>query len=94
MRFEWDPEKNEENQRKHGIPFEEGQTVFYDDNAIFLADPDHSEHEERFLMLGFSSTFRILVVCHCYRKAESVVRLISVRKATRHERAQYGERLL
>ena len=93
FRFEWDPGKDWANRKKHGVSFTEGQTVFYDDNARFMADPDHSEDEERFLILGMSSKSRQLVVCHCYRKAESVIRLINARKATKKERALYEERL-
>lgn len=92
-RFEWDPEKDRANRRKHGISFDEAQTVFYDDNARIMADPDHSGAEERFLLLGMSSRLRQLVVCHCYRKGEELIRLISARKATRTERKLYEERL-
>lgn len=64
IRFEWDERKNRENIRKHKISFEDAQTVYYDENAIRYFDPDHSEKEERFLMLGMSFTLRVLVVCH------------------------------
>jgi len=93
FRFEWDPEKELSNRKKHGVPFEEAQTVFFDENARIISDPDHSEHEERFLILGMSMTHRHLVVCHCCREADSVIRLISARQATRNERALYEERL-
>lgn len=66
--FEWDQDKNSLNKKKHGISFEEGQTVFVDENALFLHDPDHSHEEDRFILLGLSSNLRILVVCHCIRK--------------------------
>jgi len=89
FRFDWDPAKARENLRKHGISFDEARTVFADDNAILLDDPDHSTDEDRFALLGLSAPLRILVVAHCYREGESVVRLISARKATRSERAQY-----
>lgn len=89
FRFEWDPAKARENRRKHGVSFDEARTVFADDNAILLDDPDHSTDEDRFALLGLSAPLRILVVAHCYREGERVVRLISARKATRSERAQY-----
>lgn len=71
--FEWDDAKNEINVKKHGISFEEAQTVFFDDNAIEFDDPDHSLYEERYLLLGFSQSLKILVVCHCYRDRESII---------------------
>lgn len=92
MRFVWDPRKARENSRKHGVTFEEAQTVFLDDYAVLIADPDHSEVEDRFLLLGVSSHLRVLVVCHCHREAEDLIRLISARKADRSERRQYNER--
>ena len=91
LRFEWDPEKNRENQRKHGVSFEEAETVFSDDHGLFMSDPDHSEDEDRFILLGLSSALRALVVCHCYR-GEEVVRIISARKANPSERRQYNRR--
>lgn len=91
--FEWDPGKSRLNEQKHRISFEEAQTVFYDENARLIADPDHSENEDRFIILGLSSKLRTLVVCHCYRKAESVIRIISARRATKTERSQYEEHL-
>ncbi len=90
--FEWDPAKARENLRKHGISFEEARTVFSDDQALMSGDPDHSDDEERFLLLGMSSTLRILTVIHCYLAGDGSIRLISARKATRTERAQYGTR--
>ena len=89
IRFEWDRAKAARNKRKHGVSFEEAQTVFYDENAIEFFDPDHSEREDRFIMLGVSFTLRLLVVCHCVREAQSVIRIISARRATRHEAKQY-----
>ena len=91
VRFEWDPNKNITNQKKHKISFEEAQTVFYDENALLIDDPDHSEEEERFILLGFSLKANLLVVCHCYRQSESVIRLISARKATKSETKTYTE---
>ncbi|MBA2484702.1 MAG: BrnT family toxin [Nitrospira sp.] len=90
IRFEWDEKKNRQNIRKHGVSFEEAQSVFLDDHAMRFYDPDHSEDEDRFLMLGLSFTLRILVVCHCYREPDAVIRIISARKATRQERVYYG----
>ena len=87
--FEWDERKNRENRRKHNVSFEEAQTVFLDENAIRFFDPDHSQDEDRFLMLGMSFTLRVLVVCHCYRKDNSVIRFISARKADKEEQSNY-----
>lgn len=92
MRFDWDPAKARENLRKHGVSFEEAQSVFSDDQAIVLDDPDHSEDEDRFILLGMSSTLRVLTVVHCYVADDETVRIISARKATRSERTQYGAR--
>jgi uncharacterized protein len=89
LRFEWDPAKDGANQREHGVSFEEARTVFADEMARFQADPDHSEDEDRFLLLGLSASLRIVVVSHCYRRGDDVVRIISARKATRKERVQY-----
>ena len=91
-RFEWDPPKAAANVRKHGISFEEAETAFVDENAKVLADPDHSADEDRFLLLGLSVALRILVVVHCVVEDETVIRILSARKATRAERAQYGAR--
>ena len=89
--FEWDESKNQINIRKHGVSFEEARTVFYDDNAIFFDDPDHSYEEERFLILGVSAASRICIVSHCYRGNDEVIRIISARKATKNEiRVYYG----
>ena len=93
VRFEWDESKNEYNIKKHGIPFVEAMTVFDDDNALYKPDADHSQEEERFIILGISKNLRLLVVCHCFRENDSVVRLISARKATKQEWNQYGGRL-
>ena len=90
IQFEWDEAKNRQNIRKHGVSFEEAQTVFLDDHAIRFYDPDHSQDEDRFIMLGISFNLRILVVCHCYKENDSVIRIISARKATRQEAQHYG----
>jgi uncharacterized DUF497 family protein len=87
--FQWDEVKSRENKRKHKVSFEEAQTVFLDENAMRFFDPDHSEDEDRFLMLGLSFTLRALVVCHCFREDESVIRIISARKADKREQANY-----
>lgn len=92
-RFEWDPRKAEENLAKHGISFDEAGSVFYDDNALFIADPDHPPGEARFILLGRSVQMRLLVVCHCDGSAADVHRIISARRATRREAARYVERL-
>lgn len=90
--FAWDKDKNTANTRKHGVSFEEAKTVFYDDHAIQFPDPDHSRREDRFLMLGLSARLRMLLVCHCFRDDDAVIRVISARKATKRERQHYEER--
>jgi hypothetical protein len=87
--FEWDERKNRANRKKHGVSFEEAQTVFLDEHALRFYDPDHSADEDRFIMLGMSFRLRTLVVCHCFRSREAVVRIVSARKATRSEAAAY-----
>jgi len=91
LRFDWDEQKNQSNRTKHGIWFEEAQTVFGDLHGRLFYDPEHSEHEDRFILLGLSSAARVLVVVHCYRSSDSVVRIISARKATRKEVRFYEE---
>ncbi len=91
LKFEWDENKNEINKKKHKISFDEAKTVFYDDNALLIDDPEHSEQEERFIILGTSTKANLLVVCHCYRHSETVIRIISARKATKTETKQYFE---
>jgi len=87
--FEWDERKAEQNERKHGISFEEAQTAFEDENARLSHDPDHSQDEDRYILLGMSAVLRILVVCHVYRENDEVIRLVSARKATKREQQQY-----
>ena len=87
--FEWDPVKAAANLRKHKVSFEDAQTVFSDERARLIDDPDHSEDEERFLLLGLSSSLRLLVVAHCYRSTDNVIRIISARKATADEARHY-----
>lgn len=89
--FEWDEKKNEINKKKHGVSFEEAQTVFYDEEALLIDDPEHSQEEDRFIILGFSNRANMLVVCHCYRADETVIRIISARKATKNETNQYNK---
>lgn len=90
LRFEWDETKNRSNRTKHGVWFEEAQSAFDDPDARVFADVDHSETEDRFLLLGMSSTARVLVVVHCYRESDAVIRIISARKATRKETKAYA----
>jgi len=90
MRFDWDPAKATSNKKKHGVSFDEAQTVFYDEFALQFYDDEHSSHEERFLMLGMSSEARLLLVCHCERASGEVIRIISARKATQSESKFYG----
>ena len=93
IRFEWDQPKATANLKKHGISFEEAQSVFYDEFAIQFYDDDHSSSEDRFIMLGMSSSARVLVVCHCERESGELIRIISARKATKRESAFYGGEL-
>ncbi len=89
LRFEWDPRKAAANFRKHGVSFEDAESVFADERARLIDDPDHSADEDRFLLLGLSSSLRLLVVAHCYREAGGIIRIISARKATREEQGFY-----
>jgi uncharacterized DUF497 family protein len=92
-RFEWDPWKSRANEDKHGVSFEEARTVFYDDDARIISDTEHSDDEERFILLGRSAVMRLLVVCRCYRRGESAIRIISARMATARERRRYVDYL-
>ena len=89
LRFTWDEAKNRANRRKHDVSFEEAQTAFLDENARVYFDPDHSDREERFLLLGLSFQLRVLVVCHCYREKNLMIRIISARKADKREQEDY-----
>ena len=91
LRVEWDPAKAASNVRKHGVSFEDAQTVFTDEHGLFLDDPDHSAAEERFVLLGLSAAAGVLVVVHCYRRHRDVIRLISARRASRRERERYAQ---
>jgi hypothetical protein len=93
LQFEWDSRKAAENQKKHGVSFEEARTAFFDESARLIDDPDHSGEEERFILLGLSSTLRLLVVCHCYRSEGNVIRIISARKATARESKAYPQQV-
>ncbi|MCD6312106.1 MAG: BrnT family toxin [Elusimicrobia bacterium] len=90
IKFVWDEGKNRINRKRHGISFEEAQTVFFDDIAIEYFDPEHSADENRFILVGLSVRLRVLVVCHCYREGDSIIRIISARKATKKERRVYS----
>ncbi len=90
LTFDWDPDKAQRNKSQHGVSFEEAQTAFYDENARLIYDPDHSESEDRFLLLGLSASMRLVVVSHTYRAEETVIRVISVRKATKQEQRHYA----
>jgi len=92
MNFEWDDRKAELNKKKHGVSFKEAATVFDDTDALQIFDPDHSEEEDRFILLGMSSILRVLVVCHCFRASDDTIRIISARKATRNESSTYERR--
>ena len=92
LRFEWDGKKASSNARKHGVSFEEAETVFSDENALLLEDPGHSESEERFVLLGLSAALRVIVVSHVCREEDAVIRIISARRATARERTEYRHR--
>lgn len=94
LQFDWDPAKNTINVRKHKVDFEEAATVFMDENALLIGDPDHSDSEDRFILLGMSASLRVLLVCHCYKPRIGLVRLISARKADPRERLDYFRRFM
>lgn len=89
IKFEWDAAKAASNKKKHGVSFEEAQSVFYDEFAVQFFDEDNSGSEDRFLMLGFSDEARLLIVCHCERNEGNIIRIISARKATTNESYHY-----
>lgn len=91
LRFEWDEVKAAANAKRHGVTFEEARSVFFDERARLIDDPDHSEDEERFILLGLSGTLRLLVVCHCYRSKGGLIRIISARKAMARESRSYPQ---
>ena len=89
IQFQWDKNKAVENLKKHGVSFQEAETVFYDENAVEFYGDKHSEWEDRFLLLGVSATLRLLLICHCFKENDAVVRIISARKATAQEAKFY-----
>jgi hypothetical protein len=89
LHFEWDDRKAAANAKEHGVSFDEAKSVFVDERAKLIDDPDHSEDEDRFVLLGLSSALRLLLVCHCYRSESNVIRIISARKATAKESKSY-----
>ena len=89
LKFTWDTNKDAKNQKKHSISFEEAKSVFLDDYSRLIPDPDHSEDEDRFILLGMCSQLRLLAVCHCYREEGCEIRMISARKASKSEKRQY-----
>jgi uncharacterized DUF497 family protein len=93
IHFDWDETKNISNIKKHKISFEEAKTAFYDPNARIIADPEHSDTEDRFILLGLSQSLKLLVVCHCYKSKDEVIRIISARRATNTESSNYGGKL-
>ena len=90
IKFEWDSTKAVANVKKHGVSFEEAQSIFYDEFAVQFFDDDHSGDEERFLLLGMSTGASLLLVCNCERDAGNIIRIISARKATKRESTFYG----
>ena len=87
--FEWDEVKNKANIKKHGVSFEEAKSVFLDEYALLIADPDHSDTEDRFVLLGLSAKLQLLLVCHCFEVDDGLIRVISCRKASRKEKPLY-----
>jgi len=93
VRFDWDPRKSRANKAKHGVSFEEARTAFLDENARIISDVEHSTEEDRFVLLGLSVQLRLLVVCHCYRESDRLIRIISARRANGNERREYARYL-
>jgi uncharacterized DUF497 family protein len=91
IEFIWDEDKNLSNQKKHSVSFEEAKSVFYDENARLITDPDHSRNEDRFILLGLSFSLRLLIVVHVYREDDEIIRIISARKATKNESKIYNQ---
>jgi uncharacterized DUF497 family protein len=88
--FSWDENKNKSNIKKHGVSFKEARTVFNDENGLYSFDTSNSQDEERFNVIGFTNQLKLLVVCHCYMENDTVIRIISARKASRNEEERYG----
>lgn len=91
LEFDWNPRKNKSNTKKHGVSFDDAKAAFYDETAIVYHDPDHSNDEDRFILLGLSIRAGVLVVCHCVREDDSVIRIISARPANKNEESDYWE---
>lgn len=89
MLFQWDEKKNKLNQKKHGVSFEEAESVFFDEHARLISDPDNSDEEDRFILLGLAESLKMLIVVHIYRENDEVVRIISARKAQKKEQKFY-----
>lgn len=94
LNFKWDTTKNKTNIKKHDVSFEEAKTVFFDNYARLITDPDHSEFEDRYIILGISEKLRLLTVCHCYREQNSIIRIISARKSNKKEANEYRRHLI
>jgi len=90
IRFTWSKNKAKKNLAKHDVSFDEAMTVFYDEEARLIDDPDHSGEEERFIIMGLGIKLKLLIVCHCYRDNDAVIRIISARKANKSEVHFYG----
>jgi uncharacterized DUF497 family protein len=93
LRFSWDPRKAKSNLRKHGVSFEEAETVFFDEHALLIDDPEASPTEDRFVVLGLSAKPRVLLVCHCLREDGQLIRIISARRPNKNEEREYWERV-
>ncbi len=91
IQFRWDQNKNLANIKKHKVSFEEAKTVFFDENARLIPDPEHSINEERFIILGISNKLKLLIVVHIYKENDEIIRIISARKATKSEIKYYNE---
>jgi uncharacterized DUF497 family protein len=89
-KYIWDEEKHQANIKKYGITFQEASDVFDDEYALIEYDPEHSIKEDRYVILGFSHRAQLLMVCHCYRDDDEIIRIFSARKANKAEREEYG----
>ncbi len=93
LRFSWDPRKAKSNLQKHGVSFEEAETVFFDEHALLIDDPEASATEDRFVLLGLSVKTRMLLGCHCLREDSQLIRIISARRPNKSEEREYWERV-
>ena len=91
LEFAWDKNKARLNLKRHKVSFEEAVTSFNDSNARLIHDPDHSDKEDRYILMGMSCSIRLLVTSHCYRENDSEIRIISARKADKQEQNEYWE---